>query len=181
MIEVEKQFIPTEEQLRVLLADAEFIGEVTNYDICYDYIDFRLFKKGISLRFRNNSFELKISKSDIVREEIEVKKDIEKYFNTSNIEEFIRKNLIVFSEYATKRIKYKKEDFNIDVDETSFGYKILEIELMVEREDQTKDAENKIINLAKKYNLGIKKVPSKRSEYFRRFKPEIYKELYANK
>lgn len=181
MIEVEKKFQPSDKQLKNILIGAEFLGEVVLEDTYYDYPDYRFFKNKTYFRNRNGSFELKIGKSHGVSEEIEVKKDIEQYFGTNNLEEFIKKNLVVITEYDTNRRKYKKEDFNIDVDETSFGYKILEIELMVEKEEHIEEAENKIINLAKKYNFEIKKVSPKRKEYFRLLKPEVYKKLYGKK
>src|SRR6266404_9401339 len=116
MIEVEKQCQPTEDQLKMLLADAQFMGEKINHDIYYDYPDYRLFKKDIRLRQRDGLFELKIGESSGVSDEIEDRKDIENYFGTSNLEEFIKNNLIIFIDYQSRRQKYKKDDFNISVD-----------------------------------------------------------------
>ncbi|MDO8659356.1 MAG: CYTH domain-containing protein, partial [Candidatus Parcubacteria bacterium] len=121
MIEVEKQFLPTEYQLKTLLEGAQFMGEKMDHDIYYDYADYQLFKKDIRLRNRNGFFELKIGKSSGVSEEIQVKEDIKKYFSVENLELFVQTNLIVIVDYRTKRKKYKKEDFNISVDEMSFG------------------------------------------------------------
>ncbi len=180
MIEVEKQFSPKDDQLQSLLKDARFVSEHVNHDVAYDYPDYRLFKKHVRLRNRNGSFELKVGKTGGVSEEMESRKDIENYFNTPNLDEFIKNNLAVILEYTCKRKKYKKGDFTIDLDEMDFGYKLCEIELMVEKEEQVKDAEEKIINLAKKYNFELKRVPSKRAEYFRRFKPEVYKDIFGN-
>ncbi|HBA45890.1 hypothetical protein A2W67_00535 [Candidatus Nomurabacteria bacterium RIFCSPLOWO2_02_40_28] len=177
MIEVEKKFQPTEEQLKVLLEGAEFLGEKIVHDIYYDYSDYRLLKKDVRLRNRNNFFELKVGKSSGVSQEIEKREDIEKYFSTSNLGEFIQKNLVVIIDYQSKRQKYKKENFSIDLDEMNFGYKLCEIELLVEKEEQVKDAENKIIDFAQKYNFDFKRILSKRFEFLRKFKPEIYKEL----
>ena len=180
MIEVEKKFQPTEEKLKSLLEHAEFLGEIINHDIYYDYNDFRLLKQDIRLRNRNGSFELKLGKSSGVAEEIEEEEKIKKYFNTSRpIQDFIKENLILVIDYKAKRRKYKKEEFTIDVDEMDFGYNLCEIELLVGKEEEIKDAEDKIINLAKEYSFEIKKLPSKRVEYLRLLKPEIYKEIYA--
>ena len=184
MIEVEKKFQPTDEQLASLLKDAQFLGEKINHDVGYDYPDYRLLKKEIRLRNRNGSFELKISKhkeASEVSHEIENKKEIERYFNTDNFEKFVKDNLVIIVEIKTKRKKYKKGDFIIDIDELDFGYKVVEIELMVQKEDQIKDAQEKIMNLAKEYGLETKKLPGKRKEYFRLVKPEIYKKLYGDK
>ena len=176
MIEVEKQCQPSETQLKALLADATFLKEKIDHDIYYDYADYRLFKEDVRLRERNGSFELKVGESSGVSKEIEKKKDIEKYFGIDNLEEFIKNNLIPFIDYKSKRQKYKKGDFNISIDEMNFGYKVCEIELLVE-EENIKDAEDKINNLAKQYSIELKIMHSKRQEYFRLFKPDVYKEL----
>ncbi len=179
MIEVEKRFQPTEQQKAELLSGAEFLGQKENHDIYYDYADYRLFKNNIRLRSRNGSFELKIGKESGVAEEIEIKKDIEKYFNTDKLEKFIADNLIPIVDYTTMRKKYKKDEFTIDVDKMSFGYDLCEIEVLVEKEENIREAEDKINNLAKEYGLEIKELPSKRGEYLRLLKPEIYKEIYG--
>ena len=178
MIEVEKKFQPTEEQLDSLLKDAIFMGEKTNHDVYYDYPDFRMLKSEIRLRNRNNSFELKIKKTTGASQEIEDEGDIKKYFKTNlDLKEFVRENLIPIIDYKTKRKEYRKGEFVIDIDELSFGYKMCEIEILVETENQIKEAEEKILNLAREYNFEFKKILSKRAEYLRLFKPEIYKEI----
>ena len=60
MIEVEKWFQPTDEQLKRMVADSEFLGEVVNHDVYYDYSDFRIFKNYVKFRSRNGVFEVKI-------------------------------------------------------------------------------------------------------------------------
>lgn len=180
MIEVEKKFQPTGEQLEALLAGAEFLEEVVNHDAYYDYPDYRLFKNNTWLRDRNGNFELKIKKGTFAGEEIETKIGIEKYLHIENLGEFVKNDLMVIMQWETRRKKYKKEDFNLDIDETSFGYKVLEIELMVRNEEEIKGAEDKILALAARYNFPIKDLPSKRREYFRLVEPEKYEELYQN-
>lgn len=177
MIEVERKFQPTEKQLKALLKDAEFVGDKVNHDIYYDFPDYKLMKEGVRLRSRNGNFELKINQSRSVNTEIENKKEIEEYFKTNNIEEFIKQNLVPIIDYTTKRTEYKKGEFVIDVDETNFGYNLCEIELMVEREDEVKEAKEKIKNFAKEYNWEMTKILSKGLEYLKIFNPEVYKEL----
>ena len=63
------------------------------------------------------------------------------------------------------------------MDEMSFGYKVCEIELLVEKEEDIKEAKEKISAFAKGYNIEFKKLPAKRSEYLRLFRPEIYKQI----
>jgi len=173
MIEVEKKFIPTEENLKILLTDAEFLGEVTNHDIYYDYPDFRFLKGNIAFRKRNGNFELKIQSGSGIHEEIEDLEKIKEYFSTSDLEEFINENLISAIEYRTVRKKYKKEDFNLDMDETDFGYQVGEIELMVEKEEDVKIAEEKIQEFASRNNLDLGKGLSKKRAYCKKFNIEL--------
>lgn len=182
MIEVEKKFIPTEENLKILLTDAAFLGEVTNHDICYDYPDLRFLKKGdIVLRTRNGNFELKIRQAQGVNIEIEDKIEIEKYFNISDLQEFVNKNLVIAIEYRTIRKKYKKEGFNIDIDKLDFDCYVGEIETMVEKEEDIKDAEEKIKQFALRNKIELKINFSKKREFLKKFKPDLYKEIYENK
>lgn len=179
MIEVEMRFQPTEEQLNSLLKDALLVGSLEIHDIYYDYSDFRLLKEGIRLRNRDGVFELKIKKDSSIHQEIENKKEIEKYFNSDiPLEEFINKNLILIIDYKNKRVKYKKGDFNIDIDKLSFGYNMCELELLVEKEEYANEAREKIINLAKEYNFEIKKILPKTAEYLRLFNKEKYEEIF---
>jgi predicted adenylyl cyclase CyaB len=177
MIEVEKKFQPTEEQLKALLKDADFICDKINHDIYYDYGDYKLMKERVRLRNRNGNFELKLGQSRGVNIEIENKKEIEDYFKTNNLEEFIKQNFVVIIEYTTKRTEYRKGEFIIDVDRIDFGFNLCEIELMVKNEDEVKEAKDKIKNFAKEYGWEITKILPKGLEYLRIFKPEIYKEL----
>lgn len=182
MIEVEKKFQPTEEQLEKMLEGAEFLGEVVNHDIYYEYEDFRMHKSGVCLRKRNNSFELKISVASSSKKEIEDEEEIKKYFHTElPLQEFIDQNLIVFTDFKNNRKKYKKGKFTIDVDNMDFGYNMCEIELMVNDKSEAKNAEEEIVNFTKEYKIDDKKILTKRGEYLKRFKPEIYKEIYGDK
>ena len=181
MIEVEKRYQPTEEQLRALLGGAEFLGEFNNQDIYYDYPDLRITKYGVRLRKRSGYFELKIREKSGVDTEIEDRKEIEEYFQTDDLEKFIDENMVLVRNYTTKRKKYTKEGITIDVDETDFGYKICEFEILVEREDEVEEAKEKIINFVKKYNVDMKKVNPKGKEYMRLFKPEMYQKIYRDK
>src|SRR3989338_10359194 len=183
MIEVEKKFRPTKEQLTLLLKDAEFVSEKVLEDIYYDYSDCRLFKNYIYFRNRNGNFELKIGDDEIsgISDEIEKEKDIKLYFKTEkSLPDFIAENLVPIIHWETSRKKYKKGEFTIDIDELDYGYECIEIELLVADKSEVGEAKNKILELARQYDLEIKDVPAKRREYFRLLKPEIYKELFVS-
>jgi adenylate cyclase class IV len=90
MIEVEKKFQPTKEQLDALLLDAQLVKEKTQHDTYYDFPDFRLFKKGIRLRKRGTGFELKIDPDRGISEsqisiEIENDSEIMEYLGLSPV------------------------------------------------------------------------------------------------
>jgi adenylate cyclase class IV len=184
MIEVEKKFQPTEEQIASLLKDCEFVGEVINHDILYDYPDYRLISKSIRLRKRNGNFELKTSSdtdesTQAASLEIEDQEEIKKYFGIiSSVEEFVNKNMIEGINMKTTRQKYKKGNFHIDVDSIDFGYKCVEIEVMVKESGEIEQAYKDIIELAKSYHFDTKDIPPKKKEYFRVVKPEVFKLLY---
>jgi adenylate cyclase class IV len=181
MIEVEKKFQPTEEQLAAMLKDAQFIAKKTLHDIYYDYPDYRFFKGAIRLRNRNGSFELKLRKTSMIALEVEDKKEIEKYFGIEDLESFVKNELIIAVDYIQEATLYKKGEFTIDVSKMSYGYDVSEIELLVEKEEEEKDAENKILNFLKEYNVEIKKFKAKPIEYLRIVKPDVYNELYGQK
>ena len=182
MIEVEKRFQLTDEQEKAMLEGAEFLGQKLVHDIYYDYPDYRMMKKDIRLRKRNDKFELKVKKSAGVNQEIENEKEIARYFNLSDsISDFVEKNLVKLIEYNTLRKKYKKGDFNIDIDNTDFNYKLCEIELLVDKDSDVKSATTQIKELAQKFGFENQKTLPKRVAFLKKFKIEVYNELYGNK
>ena len=186
MIEVEKKFQPTEEQLKMLLAGAEFLGEKEYTDIYYDLPDLSFYKRELRLRKRNDDYELKIQISDskqhkaVFNEEVTESGEILArlgFDRNDNLEKIIRENLVILCTIKTKRKKYRVGEFEIDVDETDFDYNICEIELMVESEANINEAEQKILTLAEHFGFSTKKLPGKVAECLRKTRPEIYKEL----
>ncbi len=179
MIEVEKRYQLTDEQEKALLEGAEFQGEKLVHDVYYDYPDYRLTKKAIRLRKRGDRFELKIRKEAGVNGELENEKEIADYFDlTESVTKFVEQNLIKVIEYTTTRKKYKKDSFTIDIDNTDFGYKICEIELLVNEDIEVGEAISLIKEFAEKYGFENQKTLPKRVGYLKRFKPEVYRELY---
>jgi adenylate cyclase class IV len=185
MIEVEKKFQPTKEQLDAMLADADFLGEVVNRDVLYDYADYRLFKKHIRFRNRNGNFELKVptgisGDTELAVTEFEDEEEIKKYFNiTKNLKDFVGEELILLMDITTYRKKYKRGEFNIDVDSVKGVYDFCEIEIMVEKEEDVAQAREKILNFALQYNFEVKNLPTKRELFLKKFRPDLYTELYT--
>lgn len=185
MIEVEKKFRPTKEQLENLLKDCIFIKEVVNHDIYFDYPDYRLVQKGTRLRKRNSELELKVSEGEdnendlSAATEIEDEEGIQKYFGIHlPVAQFIEENLIEAINIKTNRKKYQKGDFCIDVDDLDFGYQCVEIELMVKDSSGIPEAFSRIKELALSYGFSLEEIPAKKKEYFRIVKPEVFKKLY---
>ena len=180
MIEVENKFQPTDEQLTALLADAKFVGEIVFHDTYYDYSDYSLFEDRVYFRNRDGHFELKIQVAEGSHEEIDDEAAIQKYFNTTkSLANFIRENLIEVINVTTRRRKYLKEAISIEVDEMDFGYKCIEIEILVALKEDIPKALEKIMNLAKQYGFKNQKAPAKRKEYFRVKKPLLFEEFYG--
>jgi adenylate cyclase class IV len=180
MIEVEKKFQPTDEQLEKMLEGAEFLGESVNHDIYYDYSDYRLFKSEVFLRERNGVFELKIKRASGVSKEIEEELEIKNFLGiTDELREFLKANMIIVMEFSNNRKSYLKEGFHIDLDNMSFGDKGCEIELLLNDSDDTEKEGQRIIDFATKYGIEETKNYRKRISYLKRFKPEIYKKIYG--
>lgn len=185
MIEVEKKFQPTNEQLAKLLEGTEFLGEKNLEDEYYDYPDFRICKKDWKFRIREGVYELKVNLrrgSDAEHnEEFDNEEEIlEKlgFDKTENLGKIVKEKMVLVAVLKNNRKKYKKGDFFIDVDKMDYGYEMVEIELMVQSEAEIPGAEKRIMNLAQEYNFPIKKLKGKFYEYTRLMKPEIFKELY---
>lgn len=185
MIEVEKKFQITLEQLKRIEESAEFVKEVTNTDVYYDTPDYQLLRKDRWLRSRDGKFEAKIrpdvfDKNINTYEEITNSEEILKRLNipklTEDFEVNLKQNgLEVLVKLVTKRRKFKIKDLIIDIDEVDYGYTVCEIEKMVERESEVENATKDIFDLAASLGLEIKRVRGKGMEYFFRFKPEVYK------
>ena len=82
-----------------------------------------------------------------------------------------------FATITTNRKKYSKDGFAIDVDSATFGYEIIEIELMVEEESEMEGATKRILEFAQSLGLTEGVVRGKISEYLYRFNPEHHKVL----
>ena len=188
MIEVEKKFQPTEEQLSRLLEGAVLVKEKTMHDMYYDFPDFRIFKSGNRLRKRDSGFELKAyipTKSGVAvaheyTDEKSILENLKLTENKDSLGELVSKHMQVVCDFITIRKEYTKQAFVIDVDQMDFGVGVTEIEMLVETEDQISDASKKILDFAESFGMEAKKLPLKTEMYLQKTKPEIHKEIFLN-
>jgi predicted adenylyl cyclase CyaB len=179
MIEVEKKFALSKEQETRLLENAKFIAEVENHDIYFDNEQCELTTQSIWLRKRNGSFEMKVKVPSQERTEyaqyteLETEAEILEFLgietvNIKDFEELLAENgYNPFAQYKTRRHRYKKEGFTIDVDKTDFGHEMIEIELLVSTEDEIEKAGNSILEFAKDHGLNADYVRGKLSAYLK--------------
>lgn len=164
MIEIEKKFILTKKQEKNLIKDADFLGEKKFTDIYYDNSNFSITTKDIWLRERDGKFELKLPINISIKErtsdqyrELEDECDILKYFNADNksVKDFLsEKGYRPFCIITTTRKKYKKNNFNIDLDIMDFGYTLAEIEYMINDNLEIEKATQSITSFAIKHNIN---------------------------
>lgn len=189
MIEIEKKFPFTEDALARLTDGAEHLKDVTNTDIYYDNAQFELTTNEIWLRTRNGRYELKIPEH-----ELGGKGKIVEHYRELEDEQSIRDELGLdqkmpmkgalaiagfepFAKIITDRQKYAKDGFHIDVDTTSFGYKLIEIELMIEEHANQELAEKKLIVFAESHGVSIEFVMGKVLTYIKQHRPEHFRAL----
>lgn len=191
MIEVEKKFILSAAQKKQLLQGADFLGEKNFTDEYFDNEKFSLSTGDIWLRARNGEFELKLPMHQTEKklidqyQEIEGEKTIREIFAIPKLKSF-REDIAqfgyqVFCTCSTKRMKYKKNGFAIDLDEVfydDFGYTLCEIELMVEKKEEVAQAALQIEKFAKEQGLEIVPVRGKIVEFLKRKKPQHYQALW---
>lgn len=190
MIEVEKKFILSDEDINRLIKSAEFLEEKVFTDIYYDTDDFSLTINDQWLRSRDGKFELKIPLRQGANglfdqyDEIENEQKIKKILNLTSVDELAvalgKNGYIQFCNCKTTRRKYKTGLFIIDLDVVDFQdfiYNIGEIELMVKEKSEIEDAVNRITVFAKEQQLTIAPVRGKVIEYLKRARPDHYQSL----
>lgn len=181
MIEIEKKFLLTQVQEKALKKGAKFLGEKVFTDTYFDNSDYELTKNDIWLRMRDKNAELKMpiehdAKEQKVNfnryEEFESDDEIRNILNikkgTDIIHDFHAAGYRPVIVITTRRERYLKEGFQIDIDACDFGYTIAEIELKVEGEEKMVEAEKKIIQFAKNHKLSLDSVKGKVPEYLYR-------------
>ena len=188
MFEIEKDFNFEEEKMVKLLKEADFIGQKVFTDVYYDTDRYNLTSKNTWLRAREGLFELKIPMNGITDtdryEEVEDEQKIKKFLEF-NAEEILKNQLAEngykpFLKLTTTRKKYKKGEFNIDIDNAEYDdgstFKGMEIELMIEDEKKAQEASDQIIKFAEIYGLE-QSYEGKISGYIRHKNPDHFKVL----
>ena len=192
MIEIEKTFFLTDEEEKRLLEGAEFIGEKAMKDVYYDNGKFDIMTRDQWLRERNGTFEVKvpaptqtpirgreidkyeeITEEDRIREILGIKRE------TTLSEDLKNNGFSPVAAIVTTRRTYRKDIFTIDLDSVDFDpdFRVAEIELMVENNDQVEEASDKILAFAKAMKLKSSPTHGKLVEYLRRNNPKIYQIL----
>lgn len=187
MIEVEKKFNLTDEEIKRLIESAEFKGELVIHDTYFDTKDYALTLKDMWLRNRDGKYEMKVpsrKRQDFLFadfQELTTDEDIKNAIGL--IEDGDLKTLLdkgdfePFASFTSTRRKYKQGEFTFDIDSIDYGYNVAEIELMVETDEEAVKAKEKIMTLATSLHLEMKVVRGKLTEYMYRFKPEHHKAL----
>lgn len=188
MIEVEKKFQPTKEQLEKLLSEAEFLNEKEVHDVYYDFPDFRLRKKEILLRKRGEKFELKVYKPEVkgqsrIADEYYLEDEIKERIGVLNgsLKSIIETQMDVLCDFKTLRKKYSRESFVIDIDKTDYGFEVIEIEKEAVSEDMISKVNQEILEFAGKYGIEVKDLPLKTEAYLMTKRPEVYKEIFGGR
>jgi len=188
MIEVEKKFQLTKEQEARLLDGATFYKQVTNTDVFYDTPDFHYTKDDTWLRTRNDKYELKIRIHEIgkgnkgtiydeITDEQRIREILKLENNISMAEAIEHAELQPFARIKKERRSYKLKDFRIDIDIYDFGYELAEIELLVEKPSEAREAEKRIVALAQAIGLDQTPQRGKVIEYLYRFDRKHYEAL----
>jgi adenylate cyclase class IV len=190
MIEVEKKFILKEDDEKRLTAGAEPVGERTFTDTYFDGLDYSLTIHDKWLRSRDGKFQLKMpldskgmrqaamGQYEELEDEAKIKEALGLMRDAGPLPDVLKKNgYLPCAEFTTTRRKYRKEGFVLDFDVVDFGYKIAEIELMVEDRADMEKASQKITEFARQYGLDLAPVRAKIHEYLKRYNPAHFEAL----
>ena len=189
MIEVEVKIPIDTKGPEALIATADFIGEHNISDTYYDTKDFSLTTKDIWLRRRNIAFELKLPvhtkelknrEADQYHElttETDIRRELQLSPRASLSEDLQTVGYQPFASFTTIRQAYKKDQFNIVIDRTDFGYVIAEVELLVNNQKQVLKAQQRIVDFVTQLGYQYKSQGGKAIAYGRKHNPALIQAL----
>lgn len=196
MIEVEIKVHVTDEQISRLTADAQFIKQDFFVDTYYDSADFKLTTNGFWLRKRNEQFELKFPATkngsfhiakNIPMHEISDEQEIMQMLGLgkhgSLPDALETHGYIPLYRFENTRQVYKKDGFTIDLDRADFGdlvYCLCEIETMVESQDQSQEALEKLYAFINRYGISSERAEGKLGYYIRLKNPAHYQAVISS-
>ena len=182
MIEIEKKFLIEPQQRDALLATAKLEDIIRFTDVYWDDPDLALARQDVWLRQRQQAWQMKLpldQQNQLTNQyqELVDEAEIAAWFgwpvgSVSLKQQLQAHGYAPWVSYHTVRRHYKIGKFTIDLDETDFGYCLMEIELLVDSPDQAHQAEQEILKLAQQYGLSHQPVRGKLLEYLARFHPE---------
>eukprot|EP01118_Nematostelium_gracile_P016636 TRINITY_DN6940_c0_g1_i1.p1 TRINITY_DN6940_c0_g1~~TRINITY_DN6940_c0_g1_i1.p1 ORF type:complete len:235 (+),score=51.19 TRINITY_DN6940_c0_g1_i1:1-705(+) len=192
-VEMKFRYLPPL-QTKLLDKGAKPLGKKEFTDIYFDTPDFALTTKDIWFRQRQNNWECKVGKRDAngvdryqeITSPIEIQKFLETFFSkspnkvlSSSVDTLMDQlHLNKFATIKTQRDKFELEGFVVDLDEMDFDYRIGEVELMVDRMEQSDLASQKILDFCRKFGLdNTPPIHGKVLEYIMRFRPDHYRAL----
>ena len=192
MIEIEKKFRLTDQQRESLVKDAEFVGEKTFTDTYYDTADYILTTKDIWLRRREDAFELKVAvhfgydrpadQYDEITDEKAIREKLRIKADTGDLaQDLAAQGIVPFVACRTTRRKYRKDEFNIDLDLVRYQddstYTLAEIERMVTEQSEVPQAIEHIHALAQSHGCTFEPVRGKVVEYLMHQQPDHFRAL----
>jgi adenylate cyclase class IV len=186
MIEVEKKFSLRSEDIPGLIADSQFISEQTFTDSYLDTPDFLLTLQNKWLRLRDNNFQFKFPSAGYPGQfsDLDLDEQIKKAVGIISADPLYtalkKHGFQEFCRMVTRRKKYRKDSFIIDIDQMDFGYVLGEIELVVDYESLVPAALDKIKAYAQEKDLILLPVRVKIFEYLKRNNQNLYQKLVAS-
>lgn len=200
MLEIEKKFDRlTPEQRARLIEGAQFVTKVHNVDVYYDDAAYSLTTKDRWLRQRNGEWVLKLPLQD--RTDPNHKADFDHYRELEDpvkiaqalglvwpavvmVTDQERLQLLLaavgikpFATIDATRDKYRHGRFTIDIDQTTFGYEVAEIEAEAANEDDVEATSEAVTAFALGCGLTLRPVRGKLPEFILRHNRAHYDAL----
>ena len=174
VIEVERKFTfsdDTEQKIKEM--GGELLQHKTFSDVYYDTSDFTLTLSDHWLRCRNKEWQLKCPPENRQKDTMtaqyaehidqnEIIDIVSKLLNVTNLDKNLSLADLVretqchsFASFQTDRKSYSLQEFSIDLDQTDFGFKVGEIEVIIVDNERLSDAICRINQLADKLGMYV--------------------------